>query len=177
MKPLLAKILFRPTLLYNVVLSKLRPARRWYDPIDDTLILGALPLSSVRRTFSELGVKRIINTCREWPGPTQEYGDLGIQQLWLPTVDFTSPTVDQIFEAVAFIEVAREAGETVYLHCKAGRGRSATIAIAWLMRSQGFSPIESQEYVRKIRGHISPKLYQRTALVEYALHCESNRDA
>lgn len=43
---MLARLSFYPTLFYNVLMEKITP-RRWYDRIDDTVILGALPFPSL----------------------------------------------------------------------------------------------------------------------------------
>ena len=40
-----ARITFLPTLAYNVAMERLS-ARRWYDRIDNKVILGALPFRS-----------------------------------------------------------------------------------------------------------------------------------
>lgn len=37
-----ARVTFYPSLFYNVFMERVS-ARRWYDRIDDNLILGALP--------------------------------------------------------------------------------------------------------------------------------------
>lgn len=41
-----ARVTFVPTLVYNVVLEKVT-ARRWYDRIDQNIILGALPFRNM----------------------------------------------------------------------------------------------------------------------------------
>lgn len=50
----LARLLFYPTLAYNVLMEKVS-SRRWFDRVDETVILGALPFRSmtkqVRHTF------------------------------------------------------------------------------------------------------------------------------
>lgn len=46
MSGLLARVLFYPTLAYNVVLEKIS-SRRWFDRVDQTVILGALPFKSM----------------------------------------------------------------------------------------------------------------------------------
>jgi atypical dual specificity phosphatase len=43
---MLSRLAFYPTLLYNVVLHQ-SGVRRWYDRIDETVILGALPFRSL----------------------------------------------------------------------------------------------------------------------------------
>jgi hypothetical protein len=71
--------------------------------------------------------------CDEYSGPVNAYKKLNIRQLHLPTVDHFEPSLSQMHEAVAFIESFRQRGEKVYVHCKAGHGRAASIALVWLL--------------------------------------------
>lgn len=43
-----ARVTFYPTLFYNVIMEKISP-RQWYNRIDDTVILGALPFPNVAK--------------------------------------------------------------------------------------------------------------------------------
>lgn len=43
---MLARVSFYPTLFYNVMMEKVT-ARKWYDRIDENMILGALPFRSM----------------------------------------------------------------------------------------------------------------------------------
>jgi len=43
---MLARVTFYPTLLYNVFMEKVTQ-RNWYDRIDETVILGALPFRTI----------------------------------------------------------------------------------------------------------------------------------
>ena len=45
---LFARAVFYPTLLWNVALRS--STRRWYDRIDSTVLLGALPFKSLTKT-------------------------------------------------------------------------------------------------------------------------------
>lgn len=49
---MLARISFYPSLFYNVVMEKFS-SRNWYDRIDETVILGALPFRSMTKQVSE----------------------------------------------------------------------------------------------------------------------------
>ena len=40
-----ARVIFYPTLLWNVVLGRWLKVRNWRDPIDDHVVLGAFPFS------------------------------------------------------------------------------------------------------------------------------------
>lgn len=53
----------------------------------------------------------------------------------LSTVDLTGvPTLENLHRGVEFAMQHREKGSSVYVHCKAGRSRSATLAAAYLIR-------------------------------------------
>lgn len=44
----LARLLFYPTLAYNVAMEKVS-SRRWFDRVDQTVLLGALPFRSMTK--------------------------------------------------------------------------------------------------------------------------------
>lgn len=46
-----ARVTFYPTLFYNILMEKISP-RQWYNRIDDTVILGALPFPSLTKEVS-----------------------------------------------------------------------------------------------------------------------------
>ena len=60
---------------------------------------------------------------------------MGVEQLKLPTPDFVaSPSQEFINQGVSFILKHRQQQHSVYVHCKAGRTRSATIVACYLMK-------------------------------------------
>lgn len=71
--------------------------------------------------------------CYEYGGPKRSYERLGIQQLHFPVVDHTEASLEHLKDAVAFIKQYRDRGEKVLVHCKAGHGRGASVALAWMM--------------------------------------------
>ena len=136
--------IYYPTLAYNVLLGRVLKTRPWWTRIDDDIILGALPFASVAEKLFDEGIRGVINTCMEYPGPTAEYDRLGIEQLWIPTIDFTHPSIESVRRGVEFIGRIVAEGGGVYIHCKAGRARSATIATCWFMQSRGMTAAEAQ---------------------------------
>ncbi|XP_043404583.1 phosphatidylglycerophosphatase and protein-tyrosine phosphatase 1 isoform X3 [Chelonia mydas] len=85
----------------------------------------------------------------------QEWEAMGVEQLRLSTVDLTGvPTLENLQRGVEFVLKHRECGNSVYVHCKAGRSRSATMVAAYLIQLYQWSPQEAIEAIARIRPHI-----------------------
>ncbi|XP_073949947.1 protein tyrosine phosphatase, mitochondrial 1 [Choristoneura fumiferana] len=171
---MLARVSFYPTLLYNVVMEKVT-SRRWYDRIDDTVILGALPFQGMTKQLKEeeniQGVVSMNETyeLKIFSNDAEKWREHGVEFLQLATTDiFESPDQDKLYEGVRFINrflpvdskikaIAESGGRSqgsVYVHCKAGRTRSATLVGCYLMMKNGWSPSEAVDYMRNRRPHI-----------------------
>ena len=131
--------------------------------------MSSLPFASDIPALKDLRVGAVVNMCREWPGPTQAYKDAGLKQLQLATQDTCAPSVDSLERGVSFIsEHLREnPGSRVLIHCKSGRGRAATMALAWFV-AQGHSPDTAVEWMQNKRSVIEPKVSEYSSLVEIA---------
>ena len=71
--------------------------------------------------------------------PLPPYTPLAAQRLSLPIVDFGVPSVEAARTALDAIAAALDGGQGVYLHCRAGIGRTGTVAGCWLVE-QGLAP-------------------------------------
>ncbi len=167
MSRLYAFIVFYPTLWYNMLMGRVLGIWNWWDRVDEQLIIGAMPLRRDAQPLYDEGVRGIVNTCEEYAGPVECYEDLGINQHRMPTVDFTPPTLEAVRGAVDYIEQQRQQGNTVYVHCKAGRARSATVVICWLIQSQGMTPEQAQQHLQGIRRQTLRTVYQREVVQEF----------
>lgn len=87
--------------------------------------------------------------------------------LQLPTTDiFEAPCQDKLQQGVRFMNeflpaeqryAATEESQTpgtVYVHCKAGRTRSATLVGCYLMQKNGWTPERAVQHMRELRPHI-----------------------
>ncbi len=162
-----ARLLFVPTLGWNILLGRVLKHRHWWDEIDPAVVLGALPFGRDVPGLARSGVTAVVNTCEEYAGPVAAYEKFGIRQFRMPTVDFTHPTLADIEKAVKFIEMQVQLGGKVYVHCKAGRGRSATVVACWLIAARGLTRHEAQRLLSQKRPHVNSKIAERPVVVEF----------
>lgn len=164
MRRWLVRTIYYPTLGYNYLLGRILKVRRWWDPIDEQLLLGARPMFGDPARFRTLGITGVVNMCEEMRGPIDQYSSHGIEQLWLPTIDFHHPREDHVEAGADFIERHRLNGGKVYVHCKAGRARSATIVLWWLIRYKQMSPENAQRLILLSRPHSNPNIFRRPVI-------------
>jgi len=196
-----ARLTFYPTLFYNVCMEKLS-SRRWYDRIDDNVILGALPFRSMTNELRQReNVKAVISMNEDYElslfSHNKETWPLyGIEFLQLPTTDiFETPCQKNLLTGVEFINKflpiqnriksfenndSKEDIGTVYVHCKAGRTRSATLVGCYLMMKNGWSPEEAVSHMKTCRPHIllhhkqweALRIFYNLNLYQFQYHCK-----
>ncbi|KAK4343399.1 hypothetical protein RND71_036493 [Anisodus tanguticus] len=165
-----ARILFYPTLLYNVFRNKIQSEFRWWDQIDQFLLLGAVPFPSDVPRLKQLGVGGVItlNEHYETLVPSSLYHAHGIDHLVIPTRDYLfAPSFVDINRAVDFIHRNACSGQTTYVHCKAGRGRSTTVVLCYLVEYKHMTPAAALEFVRSRRPRVLLAPSQWKAVQEF----------
>jgi hypothetical protein len=125
-----------------------------YDRISKEVVVGVAPISFriVNDLYKKENVRGIVNLCREWQGANGYYKQLGISHLVLPTTDFSLPNEDSCRQAAEFINKHAQRGESVYVHCKAGRGRSVAVAVAYLALYRGMTTRRATDHIIRIRA-------------------------
>lgn len=164
---MMARVTFAPTLAWNFLLARVFRWRRWWDEIDPHVTMGAFPFSFDVPRLGRAGIGAVVNTCEEYAGPVAAYRRAGIEQLRIPTVDFTPPTLEDVERAVAFMQKQIAQGRGVYVHCKAGRARSGTVVLCYLISAKGMTPEQAQERILHHRPHANPRLLQRPVVREF----------
>lgn len=141
-----------------------------FDEIAERVHAGRAPL--FRREVWALraaGITHILDLReeREWAqrghkgmSAITEIDALGLTRLHVPVADVTAPLSHHMDDAVAFIEAALHVGGTVYLHCRAGMQRTASVAAAWYARDQGCTVMDAVRRLRERRPIFDP-LYEQ----------------
>ncbi|KAL3833071.1 hypothetical protein ACJIZ3_007807 [Penstemon smallii] len=165
-----ARALFYPTLLYNVLRNKIQTEFRWWDRVDEFVLLGAVPFPTDVPRLKALGVGGVVtlNEPYETLVTTSLYHDHEIEHLVIPTRDYLfAPSLGDICQAVEFIHGNALCGKTTYVHCKAGRGRSTTIVLCYLVKHRQMTPEAAFKYVRSIRPRVLLASSQWKAVQDY----------
>ncbi|KAL2460889.1 putative dual specificity protein phosphatase DSP8 [Abeliophyllum distichum] len=165
-----ARALFYPTLLYNVVRNKFQAEFRWWDRVDEFVLLGAVPFPTDVPRLKSVGVGGVVtlNEPYETLVPTSLYHDNNIVHLVIPTRDYLfAPSYGDINRAVEFIHDNAHCGKTTYVHCKAGRGRSTTVVLCYLVKHKLMTPEAAYNYVRSIRPRVLLASSQWQAVQDY----------
>ena len=143
--------------------------------IDDRLWVGALIRPEDVRQLRRMGITTILSL--QTPKDLKKHGiapkkldkaltEAALDYIQIPITEFDGPELERhLPEAVAALERAlAPAWAKVYLHCSAGVIRSATVAAAYLMKTQGLSSEEAAALL-KSRRECEPDL---EALVKFA---------
>uniref|UniRef100_A0A8R1HZA6 Serpentine receptor class r-10 n=1 Tax=Caenorhabditis japonica TaxID=281687 RepID=A0A8R1HZA6_CAEJA len=125
---MLTSLVFYPSLGYNLIRNYVQPNRwAWYNRVDDTLIIGAMPFKSMKdELVQKENVGGVVCCTEEFELKAayksmqkEDWKEEGVEFFAVPMKDFTgSAPRPQIHEAVQFMENVAAKGKTVYVHCK-----------------------------------------------------------
>ena len=124
----------------------------WFSEITPQLWLGGAP--TYRRDYEAIvayGITAVLNVRAERADETTFYDKHGITHVQYKVPDVTVPKAPTITEAVDWIKTQVDNNRVVLVHCAKGRGRSATLLAAYLMREQGLSFDEANTLMKSKR--------------------------
>lgn len=148
--------------LFHWLFDKLYPVIRfvyerlmgqvWFSEITPQLWLGGAP--TYRRDYARLlaiGVGAVVNIRAERADDTAFYDRHGIRHVRYAVPDVLVPDAVTIAHAVEWIKRQVDDQRVVLIHCAKGRGRSATLLAAYLMRERGLTFSEANDLLKSKR--------------------------
>merc|ERR1711931_15502 len=129
-----------------------------------------------KRLLQEENIKGVVSMnenyeLKMFSNTKEDWEKLGMANfLQLPTTDiFHAPSVEKLVEGVEFIKsvVDQDTESSVYVHCKAGRTRSATLVGCYLMTTYNLNPEDAVKFMKAKRPHILLHTKQLEALDAY----------
>jgi atypical dual specificity phosphatase len=112
------------------------------------------------------GIKSIV-TVREVPLPSEWFDAGDIDYMHLRVEDFGAPTMEELDEAVDFIDKKIRTGKPVLVHCAAGKGRTGAVLGAYMVKKQNLTAKQATEKIRIMRPGSVQSITQETALSMY----------
>lgn len=94
------------------------------------------------------------------PVTEENWKEMEMEQKQISVVDGTAPTIQQIQEGIEFIHEQTLKQHKVYVHCKAGKGRSATLVICYLIKYERLSFENAHQQVKSKRSIVNLKQCQ-----------------
>lgn len=148
---------------------------RWFDQITPDLWLGGAP--TYERDYQFLldnNITAVLDMRAEREGDRVFYEQHDISYHRLEVLDAMVPSDDYMSEGADWIHEQIEDGRKVLVHCAKGRGRSATLVAAYLMRHQSMPYDESFNLMKEARPLV--KLEDRHRRRLEAWHKKSESD-
>ena len=148
-----------------------------FAPVGERLLMGAYPQDADDvAALADAGVTRIFNLVQDLeydPGARDAcvaaLTAAGIDESRVELVDFGSLPAPQIEAAAQAVLAWLDQGEHVYVHCRAGWQRSATVMAAILALREGVSPGKALEILRERKPTANPLSHQREDLLNWWL--------
>ncbi|XP_039042635.1 phosphatidylglycerophosphate phosphatase PTPMT1-like isoform X2 [Hibiscus syriacus] len=102
-----ARALFYPTLLYNVLRNKIQSEFRWWDRVDEFILLGAVPFPADVPRLKDLGVSGVVTLPTSLYHAVQDYYLHKVKNNGMPVnscrvIRKKTPTVPEQQDAAAF---------------------------------------------------------------------------
>ena len=153
-----------------------RPRQHRIHWITDDIAIAAEPSSTDWPALRLAGVRCVVDLREEAPDNAVVVGAVGLGYLRLPIVEGEAPSQDELLLATSWIDEHLSSDGPVLIHCREGRGRSATVAIAALV-SLGMPLFEAYRMTLRVRPETAINNAQQEALRRFAQGREPFKEA
>jgi protein-tyrosine phosphatase len=136
-----------------------------HDRVSAELWLGGAPHYARDYAFlARHNIRAVVNVRSERDDDTAFYDARGIAhaRYWVP--DVTVPDAQVLTDGVDWIKRQVAGGRAVLVHCAKGRGRSAALLAAYLMREEGYSYDDAAALLKSKRALSKLEERHRVAL-------------
>jgi atypical dual specificity phosphatase len=149
----------------------------WFDEVTPQLWLGGAPTYDRDYDFlREAGITAVVNIRAERDDDREFYEQNGIDYLRLKVPDVMVPSADDLDKGAAFINEHVNRGDVVLVHCAKGRGRSATLLAAYLMRFRNLSYEQAKSLLVSKRSLVHLQTRHRKTLESWFADSETSMD-
>ena len=132
-----------------------------FSSITPSLLVGRRPTPDHLDTLSAKGVTHVVSCLEEQRRTDVAFLGDDFDHLFLPANDEMNHDLDDAIERfLSWVDDARatDSNATVLVHCEVGVSRSASLAIALLMRDEGRTFLDAFELARSRRVQVLPNL-------------------
>ena len=169
----------------------------WFDEIElkreeyreSQLFLGALPILYGEidhiKELTSIGVDSILSLVEpfeisptvDWfyPVSQKNWADLRVKQALFETPDFQPVSLDLLEKSADYIHSELSRGSRLYVHCKSGKGRSASAVIAFFMKYLNMPFLDAKLYVSAQRPAVHLNRGQTNSLLEFERSLQTRR--
>ncbi|MBC61312.1 MAG: hypothetical protein CMP11_02565 [Zetaproteobacteria bacterium] len=178
---MIKSLIYRISLFYNRIWHtvKIRHSSKWWNQITKRIFLGALPLKNHRKKMCQDNIKVVLSMVEDFerrknfiatPVNKVMWEELGIENYQISVPDFNPLKLDAIYDGVSIVNRSISEKKNIYIHCKAGKSRSAAIVLSYLSTYGKFDFYQALHIIKERRSIIQLKGKMKNLLLFYHIY-------